>query len=83
VANAQQDILQRLPKLEPTLKDEIEILRQNATRDDIECSSKNGLHPDWAEETFRRLQDVESGAAKPVPWSEVRKGLLDRTSRVS
>ena len=83
VVNAQQDLLQRLPKLEPTLKDEIEILRQSAKRDDLESSSENDLHPDWTEETFRRLKDVESGVATPVPWSEVRKGLQDRSYKVS
>lgn len=82
VAHAQQDLLQRLPKLEPTLKDEIEILRQSAKRDDLESSRQNDLHPDWTEETFRRLQDLESGVAKPVPWSEVRKGLQDRSYKV-
>lgn len=32
VANARLDLLERLTKLEPTLRDEIEVLRQNAGR---------------------------------------------------
>lgn len=30
---------------------------------------------DFARELERRIQDLESGAVKPVPWSEVRAEL--------
>lgn len=41
------------------------------------------LHPDWSEEILRRLQDVESGTVRTVPWSEVRAGLVNKSHRVS
>jgi putative addiction module component (TIGR02574 family) len=30
---------------------------------------------EFARELERRIQDIETGAAKPVPWSEVRSEL--------
>lgn len=41
------------------------------------------LHPDWSLEIRRRMQDLENGVVEPVPWAEVRAGLLDRSRRVS
>lgn len=31
----------------------------------------------WSEEVRRRLEDVEQGRVKPVPWDEVRRRMLD------
>lgn len=30
----------------------------------------------WALEIQQRMREVESGAVKTIPWSEVRKGIL-------
>jgi len=30
----------------------------------------------WSEEIRRRLADVDSGAAKPIPWSEARRRIF-------
>ena len=30
----------------------------------------------WAEEIQRRIQEVESGAVKTIPWSEARRRIL-------
>lgn len=30
----------------------------------------------WSEEIHRRIQEVESGAAQTIPWSEARRRLL-------
>jgi len=33
------------------------------------------VSPDFARELERRIREVESGAVKPIPWSEVRAEL--------
>jgi putative addiction module component (TIGR02574 family) len=35
----------------------------------------DGVEEAWAREIERRIQDVESGRVKTVPWSEVRRRL--------
>ena len=32
----------------------------------------------WREEIRRRLQEIDSGAVKLIPWDEARRGLLTR-----
>jgi len=32
----------------------------------------------WAAEIERRVQEIEAGTVKTVPWEEVRQRLLDR-----
>ena len=29
----------------------------------------------WSDEIARRLEELDSGAVKPIPWSEVRRRL--------
>jgi putative addiction module component (TIGR02574 family) len=31
----------------------------------------------WDEEIRRRIQEIDSGQVKPIPWSEARKQILD------
>jgi putative addiction module component (TIGR02574 family) len=33
------------------------------------------LHPEWEAEIARRVADIDSGRAKLIPWSEVRRML--------
>ena len=35
-----------------------------------------GLEEAWAEEIKRRMEDVESGRVKTIPWSEARRRLI-------
>jgi putative addiction module component (TIGR02574 family) len=37
-----------------------------------------GAEAAWAEEIGRRIRELDSGAAKPVPWSEARRMILGR-----
>ena len=32
----------------------------------------------WAEEIARRVQDLDSGKAKTIPWSKARQRILSR-----
>jgi len=32
----------------------------------------------WAEEITRRVQDLDSGKAKTIPWSKARRRILSR-----
>ena len=32
----------------------------------------------WADEIARRLQDLDSGKAKTIPWSKARRMILSR-----
>jgi putative addiction module component (TIGR02574 family) len=35
----------------------------------------------WPEEIRRRLQEIDSGAVKLIPWQDVRQELLNRLER--
>jgi putative addiction module component (TIGR02574 family) len=35
----------------------------------------------WRQEIRRRLQEIDSGAVKLIPWEDVRRELLDRLER--
>jgi putative addiction module component (TIGR02574 family) len=35
----------------------------------------------WREEIRRRLQEIDSGAVKLIPWKDVRRELLDLLER--
>jgi putative addiction module component (TIGR02574 family) len=35
------------------------------------------LHPAWADEIRRRVEDMKEGRVKGIPWEEVRRRLLD------
>ena len=37
----------------------------------------------WREEIFRRLQQIDSGAAKMIPWEEVRESLRAQIAEAS
>jgi len=42
----------------------------------IEEAEDEGVEEAWAEEIGRRIQEVESGAVKTIPWSEARLRIL-------
>lgn len=49
----------------------IESLEEDEVDEDAEAQ--------WSAEIRRRLQEVDSGAVKPVPWSEARRRILGGT----
>ena len=32
----------------------------------------------WEAEIMRRIEEIESGAVKPIPWEEARRDLMGR-----
>jgi putative addiction module component (TIGR02574 family) len=38
-------------------------------------TAPSGLHPAWAGELRRRTAEIDSGAVKPIPWSEVSRRM--------
>lgn len=40
---------------------------------DRESDSPSVVDASWSTEIQRRLQDVETGAVKPVPWEQARR----------
>lgn len=63
------------------LLDELLKLPADELREVMEEVEASGLLPDpdddpaWVAELERRIQSVESGAVKPIPWAEARKKL--------
>ena len=50
--------------------------------DELQVSLFDGVDPEveaaWGAEIERRVRAIESGTAKPIPWSEVRRKLWRR-----
>lgn len=44
----------------------------------LEAEPDPDVEAAWAAEIERRVQEIEAGTAKTVPWEEVRQRLLDR-----
>ncbi len=43
--------------------------------DSLNEHEDEGVEEAWAKEIERRIQEVESGAVKTIPWSDVRRRL--------
>jgi putative addiction module component (TIGR02574 family) len=35
------------------------------------------LDPSWDEEIRRRIEEVDSGKEKPIPWAEARRRIME------
>ncbi|HTC33693.1 MAG TPA: addiction module protein [Bryobacteraceae bacterium] len=46
--------------------------------DSLETEVDEGVEEAWRVEIQRRLAEIDSGAAKLVPWDEARRRLLTR-----
>jgi len=46
--------------------------------DSLDEQEDEGVEEAWAREIERRIQEVESGAVKMIPWSEARRRLRAR-----
>ena len=44
----------------------------------LEGEADAGVDAAWSEEIARRVEEIEAGTAKTVPWEEVRQRLLER-----
>ena len=44
--------------------------------DSLDEGEDEGVEEAWAQEIGRRVEEVESGRVKPIPWSEARERLL-------
>jgi len=44
----------------------------------LEGPMDEGVEEAWAHEIERRLEELDSGKAKTIPWSEVRRQILHR-----
>ena len=71
--------------LEPTLLEEALRLPAEARAalagtllESLDESSDEDAEAAWAEEISRRVQAIDSGKAKLVPWAEARKRILGR-----
>jgi len=44
--------------------------------DSLDEEQDEAVEQAWAEEIQRRIQEIESGAVKTIPWSEARRRIL-------
>jgi len=71
------------PKAEKILEEALEL--PDSARADLAAALLESLDQDvdedveaaWSEEISRRIQEVESGAVKPIPWEEARKMIFE------
>ena len=71
------------PKAEKILEEALEL--PDSARADLAAALLESLDQDvdedveaaWSEEIARRIQEVESGAVKPIPWEEARKMIFE------
>jgi putative addiction module component (TIGR02574 family) len=47
-----------------------------ALMDSLNEQEDEGVEEAWAKEIERRIQEVESGAVKTIPWADVRRRLI-------
>ena len=45
--------------------------------DSLDEAEDEDVEEAWAHEVARRVQDVETGAVKTIPWSEARRRLYE------
>jgi putative addiction module component (TIGR02574 family) len=70
------------PKVQKILEEALEL--PDEARADLAAALLESLEPAgedvetaWSEEIARRIQEVESGAVKPIPWEEARKIIFE------
>jgi putative addiction module component (TIGR02574 family) len=45
----------------------------------LDFASEEDVEQAWAEEIRNRLEDIQKGRAKPIPWAEARKLILEES----
>jgi putative addiction module component (TIGR02574 family) len=75
-------LLEDALKLEPQSRAELAQRLWSSIDDEEEASlGEVDVDPAFARELERRIAEVESGAVRPVPWSEVKARLESRIRR--
>jgi len=59
-----------------TLPTEARAALANSLLDSLDESVDLTTEEEWNEEIARRLQEIDSGKVKPVPWQEARRQIL-------
>ncbi len=58
-----------------TLPEEDRAALAGSLIDSLETTMDEAVEAAWADEVARRLEDLDSGKAKTVPWDEVRRRI--------
>jgi putative addiction module component (TIGR02574 family) len=67
-----EELVEQVRSLSPDEQEAFRILLDAETTDDFELS------PEWKAEIQRRIEDIDSGRVKTIPWEEVRDRLRER-----
>jgi putative addiction module component (TIGR02574 family) len=67
-----EELVEQVRSLSPDEQEAFRILLDAETTDDFELS------PAWKAEIQRRIEDIDSGRVKTIPWEEVRDRLRER-----
>ena len=67
-----EELVEQVRSLSPDEQEAFRILLDAGTTDDFELS------PEWKAEIQRRIEDIDSGRVKTIPWEEVRDRLRER-----
>ena len=67
-------VLEYARKLSP--QDQARLI--DALWDAVPADADIPLHPDWASELERRVNELEAGAGMAIPWTQIRAEALAR-----
>ena len=67
-----EELVEQVRSLSPDEQEAFRILLDAGTTDDFELS------PEWKAEIQQRIEDIDSGRVKTIPWEEVRDRLRER-----
>lgn len=67
-----EELFEQVRSLSPDEQEAFRLLLNSEAEDDIELS------PEWKSEIQRRIEDIDSGRVKTIPWEEVQKKLEAR-----
>jgi putative addiction module component (TIGR02574 family) len=51
--------------------------------DSLDPTAEDDVEAAWSKEILERLQDLDSGKEKPIPWSEARRMILEPSDDAS
>ena len=69
-----QDLLQKALSLSEEERAELAC----SLMESLDAAAESGADSAWSEEIRRRIADLDSGAAKSVPWEEVQRRISSR-----
>ena len=49
--------------------------------ENLDVEIDDNAHEVWRQEIHRRLQEIDSGAVKMIPWADARRILRDKLQR--